>query len=75
MGNFSANWELIASSKRLQRSSQTVSVVGSQVLITGGEVIPRQPVDNQVDIVELDQGKTRLYNMKHRSQLTVAFDL
>jgi hypothetical protein len=38
------------------RSSQTVSVVGNQALIFGGELHPREPVDSQLDVVELSDG-------------------
>ncbi|KAK0386724.1 hypothetical protein NLU13_6559 [Sarocladium strictum] len=50
----SAQWTRLASTARLQRSSHAVSVVGSQVLIFGGELLPRQPVDNKIDVVAVD---------------------
>ncbi|KAJ4184066.1 Hypothetical protein NCS54_01467200 [Fusarium falciforme] len=49
----SATWTRIASSVRLYRSSQAVSVVGQKVYIFGGELVPRQPVDNSIDVVKL----------------------
>jgi hypothetical protein len=49
-----AAWSLITSSKRLFRSSQAVSSVGRKVYIFGGELLPREPVDNRVDVVNLD---------------------
>lgn len=49
-----ATWTKIAESDRLRRSSQIMSVVQSQAYIFGGEVEPRQPIDNQIDIVNLE---------------------
>ncbi|KAM0548452.1 hypothetical protein ACHAPJ_009938 [Fusarium lateritium] len=48
-----ANWSRITSSKRLYRSSQAVSAIGQKVYIFGGELVPREPVDNRVDVVGL----------------------
>ncbi|KAJ3726743.1 kelch repeat protein [Lentinula raphanica] len=48
-----AKWTLLTSSERLNRSSQSLAVVGTQVLIFGGEVVPRLPVDNQLDVIDL----------------------
>ncbi|GJN73440.1 hypothetical protein Purlil1_6436 [Purpureocillium lilacinum] len=53
MTPFSAQWLRLASSSRLQRSSQALSVVGPRAWIFGGELQPRQPVDNQLDVVDL----------------------
>ncbi|KAF4956369.1 hypothetical protein FGADI_3946 [Fusarium gaditjirri] len=50
----SATWSRITSSKRLYRSSQAVSSVGQKVYIFGGELLPREPVDNRVDVISLD---------------------
>ena len=50
-----AKWTKLASTARLQRSSQSLSVVGSQVLIFGGELLPRQPVDNKIDSIPLGE--------------------
>lgn len=49
----SAKWSRIAASQRLDRSSQAVSVVGQKTYIFGGELVPREPVDNKVDVVEI----------------------
>ncbi|KAF9772135.1 hypothetical protein IL306_010193 [Fusarium sp. DS 682] len=43
----------ITSSKRLYRSSQAVSTIGQSAYIFGGELVPREPVDNRVDVVNL----------------------
>lgn len=48
------NWQRIIHNDRLKRSSQVVSVVDGQVYIFGGEVQPRQPVDDQVDLLSTD---------------------
>jgi hypothetical protein len=50
----SAKWRSIAQSERLCRSSQAVSVVGQKAYIFGGELHPRSPVDNRIDIVSLE---------------------
>ena len=55
MSAATVKWTRLASSARLQRSSQTLSVVRNQAWIFGGELQPRQPVDNQIDIVELSK--------------------
>jgi hypothetical protein len=41
----------------LQRSSHIVSVVDNQAVIFGGELQPREPRDNDVHSVSLDNGK------------------
>lgn len=53
MAKISALWTRIASGDRLRRSSQAVSVLGGRAYVFGGELVPREPVDNQVDVVEL----------------------
>jgi hypothetical protein len=50
------SWKRVLSEDRLRRSSHALSVVDDKVCIFGGEVQPRQPVDNQVDIVSLKSG-------------------
>lgn len=57
MAKVSATWARLAWSTRLQRSSQCLSVLGSQAWVFGGELIPRQPVDSQLDVVELGPGQ------------------
>lgn len=54
MTKISATWTKLASSARLQRSSQCLSVLDSRAWIFGGELLPRQPVDSQLDVVKLD---------------------
>ncbi|KAH6890288.1 kelch domain-containing protein [Thelonectria olida] len=53
MTGLSASWVRLVSSARLQRSSQVLSIVSSKACIFGGELLPRQPVDNRVDVIDL----------------------
>ncbi|KAG8408046.1 hypothetical protein J3459_018230 [Metarhizium acridum] len=46
-------WTQIANTSRLCRSSHALSILGSKAYIFGGELLPRQPVDNQSDVVDL----------------------
>jgi hypothetical protein len=57
MATLSAQWTRLASSERLERSSQSLTVLASQALIFGGELLPRQPVDNRLDVIELTAGQ------------------
>lgn len=52
----------------LQRSSQIVSVVNNQAYIFGGELRPREPRDNLVYAVSLDNGKLRAIKGRLRVQ-------
>lgn len=54
MAKISATWTKLVSTARLQRSSQCLAVLGSNAWIFGGELLPRQPVDCQFDVVKLD---------------------
>lgn len=49
-------WRRLVKNDRLKRSSQILSVVNGQVCIYGGEVQPRQPLDDKVDIIALNAG-------------------
>ncbi|XWW96125.1 hypothetical protein V2A60_004095 [Cordyceps javanica] len=51
-----AKWSRLIATQRLYRSSQTVTVVGQKAYIFGGELVPRQPIDNKIDVVELARG-------------------
>ncbi|CAI6339475.1 unnamed protein product [Periconia digitata] len=51
---------LLNHSERLRRSSQTLSVIGSTAYLFGGEVQPRQPMDNHIDIIDLVAGTPQL---------------
>jgi hypothetical protein len=50
------SWKRLLNEDRLKRSSQVVSVIGDKVCIFGGEVLARQPIDNQVDVFSLKSG-------------------
>jgi hypothetical protein len=56
VGSINATWSRLLASERLRRSSQVLSVIDQAIWIFGGEVLPRQPVDNQVDVVSLKPG-------------------
>lgn len=47
------SWKRLLNDERLRRSSQVLSVVDSNVCIFGGEVKPREPIDDKVDVVPL----------------------
>lgn len=51
-----ATWTRIVSSASLDRSSQAASIVGNKLYIFGGELQPRQPVDNKIHVIDLAQG-------------------
>ncbi|POS76424.1 kelch repeat protein [Diaporthe helianthi] len=53
MAKLKATWTKLTQIARLQRSSQCFSVLGSQGFVFGGEVIPRQPIDNRLDVISL----------------------
>ncbi|KAJ4292603.1 hypothetical protein N0V90_009266 [Kalmusia sp. IMI 367209] len=54
------SWSRLHAAERLRRSSQVLSVIDNIVYIFGGEVQPRQPVDNQVDILTLGVDVSKL---------------
>lgn len=47
-------WKRLLDSDTLRRSSQVVASFGNQLFLFGGEIQPRQPVDNHVHLVSLD---------------------
>jgi hypothetical protein len=49
-------WTRLLDTERLRRSSQVLSVIDQTVCIFGGEVHPRQPVDDKVDVFSLQPG-------------------
>ncbi|KAF2648263.1 galactose oxidase [Lophiostoma macrostomum CBS 122681] len=53
-------WTRIITEDRLRRSSQVLTAIGQDICIFGGEVLPRQPVDDQVDVVSLSHDAPRL---------------
>lgn len=50
-----AEWSQLTSGDRLCRSSQAVSVVDSTIYVFGGELAPREPVDNKMDIFNIGE--------------------
>lgn len=46
-------WTRLYGAERMRRSSQTLSVVDNTAYILGGEVQPRQPVDDKLDVLPL----------------------
>ncbi|KAK4547472.1 hypothetical protein LTR36_001128 [Oleoguttula mirabilis] len=54
MASISGTWTKLAAAEQLQRSSHTVSAVGSSLYVFGGELKPRQPKDNDVHVVDID---------------------
>jgi len=49
-----AQWKCIAHEDSLQRSSHSISVVGHKSYIFGGELIPREPRDNDVFTIDVN---------------------
>ncbi|KAH7309045.1 kelch repeat protein [Stachybotrys elegans] len=68
----SATWTRLASETRLQRSSQCVSVLGSALYIFGGEVLPREPVDNHLHAIELGENSRNGVTVKTLDAPSVA---
>ncbi|KAF3346550.1 4-coumarate--CoA ligase [Verticillium dahliae VDG2] len=64
MAFLSAKWLLIASSQRLRRSSHAVSVVDQKTYVFGGELVPREPIDNQIDIIDVENENGRKRSMQ-----------
>ncbi|KAJ4024583.1 hypothetical protein NW752_003149 [Fusarium irregulare] len=65
----SASWSLITSSKRLSRSSQAVSIVNQKAFIFGGELLPREPVDNRVDVINLSSAQDAVQTLSASSNV------
>ncbi|KAH6689827.1 kelch repeat protein [Plectosphaerella plurivora] len=51
-----ATWHLLAENDRLRRSSQAFSALGAEAFVFGGELLPREPVDNSVDRISVRSG-------------------
>ncbi|KAL1874777.1 hypothetical protein VTK73DRAFT_196 [Phialemonium thermophilum] len=51
----SAKWSRVVFDPRLRRSSQALSVVAKKAYMFGGELVARQPVDNDLYVIQLDQ--------------------
>lgn len=55
-----AVWKKLLSDASIQRSSQTLSVIGGSAYIYGGELRPREPVDSVVYRISADGGTIHL---------------
>lgn len=64
MDKLSATWSQLYSEDELQRSSHVVSVVDDKAYVFGGELLPRQPVDNDVYKVDLRAGGMHLTTLR-----------
>lgn len=53
MATIKGTWTQVQRHQSLQRSSQSLSTIGSVALIFGGELHPREPRDNDVHILDL----------------------
>ncbi|TID27821.1 myrosinase-binding protein-like protein [Venturia nashicola] len=61
MPKLSIQWQEIASSDEIRRSSQTIAVQNDGTLtIFGGEIVPREPVDNKVYSLSLTQSNATI---------------
>jgi hypothetical protein len=61
-------WMRVLDTDRLRRSSQVLSVIGDRICIFGGEVQPRQPVDDKVDVLSLKPSKSTVAPSQHGPQ-------
>jgi hypothetical protein len=52
-----ATWRKLGSLPTLQKSSHSLSIVGKAAYIFGGELKPREPIDGNVHVLDLSQGK------------------
>jgi hypothetical protein len=59
-------WKRLLTDERLRRSSQVLSVIDQQVCIFGGEVKPREPIDDKVDMFSLKSGTLPLNFVGHQ---------
>jgi hypothetical protein len=50
-------WTKLAESDDLRRSSQTLSVIDNQAFVFGGELVPRQPVDSKLHVIDIKTDK------------------
>lgn len=57
MASISAKWTRIHEAETLQRSSQILSVVDNRAYVFGGELRPREPRDNDIHVLSVNEGK------------------
>ena len=53
MQSISGTWRKVIDKDVLRRSSQVISTIGNQIFVYGGELKPRQPVDNDLHVLEV----------------------
>ncbi|CAG9939883.1 unnamed protein product [Clonostachys rosea f. rosea IK726] len=71
-----ATWTRIVSSASLDRSSQAASIVGNKLYIFGGELQPRQPVDNKIHVIDLAKdsgGSLDLFDLEAQTWSTTQY--
>ena len=56
--SLNGTWTRLLSEERLRRSSHVLSIVNNTAYIFSGEVQPRQPIDDQLDILPLAAGNS-----------------
>ncbi|KAF2751225.1 kelch repeat protein-like protein [Sporormia fimetaria CBS 119925] len=56
---FVGNWTHLLTTDRLKRSSHVLTAIGDTLCIFGGEVTPRKPVDDDVDVLALPSDSCR----------------
>ena len=57
MASISAKWTRLYEAEILQRSSQILSVVDNKAYVFGGELRPREPRDNDIHVLSVNEGK------------------
>lgn len=60
------SWKRLVDDERLRRSSQVISVIDSNVYIFGGELKPREPIDDKVHIFPLKSSMPPLTLASHQ---------
>lgn len=55
-----AKWSRVSPSTSLNRSSHALAVVGNKAYVFGGELVPRTPLNANVEIVDLQSTSLRL---------------
>ncbi|KAI5239638.1 kelch repeat protein [Aureobasidium subglaciale] len=68
MSTIEGTWTLVHKAQSLQRSSHTLSTLGSRALIFGGELLPREPRDNDVQILNLASSSQQ---PRHKASLQI----
>ncbi|KAF1991865.1 galactose oxidase, partial [Aulographum hederae CBS 113979] len=64
LAKMKGTWRRLASSEGLQRSSHVVAASHDELVVFGGEVKPRQPVDNKLYAISLKEKSTEIPDVK-----------